>query len=162
MMRIPSILKKWRETLMKIQLQVDEKYQELEVEIRTPQYDQHVEQIMRQLQAPQKIEAYRDQKIHMLHVNDIIYIYSEAGKVYFQTEVEELLTKLKLYEVEKIFSNDFVRINKSMLVNINHIQHIELNILNATRLVLSYDFTVPVSRNYLKLLKQRLGIGGQS
>ncbi|MBO2535272.1 LytTR family DNA-binding domain-containing protein [Rummeliibacillus suwonensis] len=146
---------------MKVQVTIDDQYQEIEVHINARSFDEEVEQLMKQLQMPMTnvIDGYVDQEIRMLKVSEIYTVYVEDGKVYFQTDEEEYQSKKKLYEIEELFTQKFSRVNKSTLVNVDHIRSFQLDILGTTALILHNGTTVHVSRKYLKDLKKKLGIG---
>lgn len=151
-----------KETSMKIQLMIDEKFQETEIHICAKQYDEQIEQLMKQLQVVQTttvIDGYLQQDIHMLKIKDIYFIYAEGAKVYLQTTEHEFESKRKLYELETMLSHDFVRVNKSTLVNIDKIASIQMGRIGSTEIILDDESSVHVSRKYLKELKSRLGIG---
>lgn len=146
---------------MKIHLSINSALQETEIHIHTKEYNEQIEKLMKQLQATQStmIDGYSQQDIHMLKISDIYSIYAEGAKVFLQTEEQEFETKRKLYELETQFSQDFARVSKSTLVNINKITSIQMSKIGATQLVLDNDVSIHVSRKYLKELKHHLGIG---
>lgn len=146
---------------MKLHLKLEEQYKEVEVHIFAETYNTEVEQLMKLLKAPKTsiIDGYSDTEIRMLKVEDIYTIYVENAKVYFQTEEEEFESKRKLYEIETLFEQQFVRVNKSMLVNLSKIISIQMGILSTPEIVLENGTTVHVSRKYFKLLKEKLRIG---
>lgn len=147
---------------MKIHLQIDENQKEIEVHIHAAKYDEAVEQLMKKLKSTssEKIAGYVNGDIHLLNPPEIYTIFSEEGKVYLQTNEEEFEAKNKLYELEERFHSSFIRVNKSMLVNIEKIVAIQSKVLGNPQIILANETTVPVSRNYFKLLKETLGLGG--
>lgn len=152
----------WMEVCMKIQLIIDEKIQETEIQIRAKQYNEQIEQLMKQLQDIQTttaIDGYLQQEIHMLKIKDIYYAYAEGAKVFLQTVDHEFESKRKLYELEVMLSHNFVRVSKSILVNIDKIASIQMGRIGSTVIILDDESSVHVSRTYLKELKNRLGIG---
>lgn len=147
---------------MKIQLIIDGKIQETEIQIRANQYNEQIERLMKQLQELQTITAidgYLQQEIHMLKIKDIYYIYAEGAKVFLQTVDHEFESKRKLYELEMMLSHDFVRVSKSTLVNIGKVVSIQMGRIGTTEIILDDELSVHVSRKYFKALKNRLGIG---
>ena len=147
---------------MKIQLMIDEKFQETEIHICAKQYTEQIERLMKQLQVVQTtavLDGYLQQEIHMLKVQDIYYIHAEGPKVYLQTTEQEFESKRKLYELETLLSHDFARVSKSTLVNIDKISFIQMERFGSTEIILDDESSVHVSRKYLKELKSRLGIG---
>lgn len=149
---------------MKIHLNINSALEETEVHIYAKEYNEQVERLMKQLQAAQAnqsnvLDGYFQQEIHLLKITDIYSIYVEDSKVFLQTEEMEYESKRKLYELEEQLARDFVRVNKSTLVNVNKITSIGMGKIGTTQLQLDNDVTIHVSRKYLKELKQHLGIG---
>ena len=146
---------------MKIQLNFDEQYQEVEVHIHANKLDDEVQKIIDQLKTPSQnmIDGYINQEICMLKASEIYTIYVESGKVFLQTDEEEYQSKKKLYEIEEIFRKQFSRVNKSTLVNVDHIRSFQMDLVGTTLLILDNGTSVHVSRKYFKELKKKLGIG---
>nr|WP_106781735.1 LytTR family DNA-binding domain-containing protein [Lysinibacillus timonensis] len=146
---------------MQIKLIIDDRYEETEIHIHAKSYTAEVEQLMKNLKSSttEVIDGYINQQIHMLKVTDIYFVFSEGPKVYFQTDEEEFESKRKLYELEELLEKDFVRINKSTLVNVSKISFMKMEKIGVMQLVMVNETTAHVSRNYLKGLKKRLGIG---
>lgn len=145
---------------MKIHLHIDEAYKEPEVHIYAAAYTEAIEQLMKQLKAPSQaaLIGYLNEDIHVLKVEDIYAVVTEDGKMYLHTERDEYESKYKLYEIEETYPETFARINKSTLINLDYLQTIQYK-LGKTEAILTNDISFPISRRYLKLLKQKLGIG---
>lgn len=146
---------------MKIHLSINRALQETEIHIHAKEYNEQIEKLMKQLQTTQStmIDGYLQQEIHMLKISDIYTIYAEGAKVFLQTEEQEFESKRKLYELETQFTQDFARVSKSTLVNINKISSIQMGKIGFTQLLLDNGVLIHVSRKYLKELKHHLGIG---
>lgn len=149
---------------MKIQLTINQALEETEVHILAKEYNEQIEKLMKQLQASQTTQAtvldgYLQQEIHLLKITDIYSIYAEESRVFLQTDEQEYESKRKLYELEELLSKDFVRVNKSTLVNVHKISSIQMGKIGTTQLLLENDVAIHVSRKYLKELKLHLGIG---
>jgi len=146
---------------MKIHVKIEKQYEEIEVHLYANAYSDEVERVMKRLKTPvtTTIDGYKEQEIYMLKIEDIYSVYAEGPKIFFQTEEEEFESKRKLYELEELLSEQFTRVNKSTLINTNKIASIQLGRFGTPTLVLDSEVTVAVSRNYLKPLKQKLGIG---
>ncbi|OEH93845.1 LytTR family DNA-binding domain-containing protein [Bacillus solimangrovi] len=146
---------------MQIKLFIDEKNKETEVQIHTNAYTNTIDQLMKKLKSTntEVIDGYSQQQIYMLKPLDIYFMYSEGAKVYFQTDEDEYESKRKLYELEELFEQDFVRVNKSTLVNVSKISFMEMKKVGMMQLVMDNGTTAHVSRMYLKALKKKLGIG---
>ncbi|MEK4427412.1 LytTR family DNA-binding domain-containing protein [Solibacillus sp. FSL K6-1523] len=147
---------------MKIHLVINNELEETEIHIHAKEYNEQIEQLMRQLQSTQvskMIDGYLKQEIHMLKIDEIYSIYADGSKVYLQTEEQEFEAKKKLYELEEQFAKDFVRVNKSTLINLNKIASIQLATIGTTQVLLDNGVSIHISRKYLKELKVQLGIG---
>lgn len=150
---------------MKVHLHIENEREEIEVHVHAPKFDKTVEQLMKKLSSSssqESIAGYLDGDIHLLKPGEIYSIFSEDGKVFLQTDEEEFEAKNKLYELEERFQSHFIRVNKSMLVNLDKIITIQSKVLTNPQIVLENEAVFPVSRTYFKLLKEALGIGGSS
>ena len=95
---------------------------------------------------------------YMLGTNLIYYTESIDKRTYVYTKEECYETKYRLYELEDILSTNFLRVSKSLVVNIRKVRSVksELNgrmtaeLLNGERIV--------ISRSYVKDLKRKLGV----
>ncbi|MBD8500470.1 LytTR family transcriptional regulator DNA-binding domain-containing protein [Paenibacillus arenosi] len=100
-----------------------------------------------------------DERIAVLHVDRIIYIESEEGKAVVVTEgqrykVCEALTVLE----RKLNHPSMLRVHRSYLVNVDYVKEIE-PWFNSTYVMKMKDgASIPVSRTYVKDLKQKLGL----
>jgi len=146
---------------MQIKLIIDENVKETEIHIHTNAYTNEIEQIIRYFESSntEVIDGYLQQQIYMLKITDIYFIYSEGTKVYFSTDEDEYESKRKLYELEDLLKKNFVRVNKSTLVNVSKIFSMKMEKLGMMQLVMDNGSTAHVSRMYLKILMKRLGIG---
>lgn len=146
---------------LKIYLTINDDLDDTEIHIHAKQYNEQIEQLMKLLQKPQTtiIDGYLQQEIHLIKITDIFSIYAEGAKIYIQTDDHEYEAKHKLYELEEKLAADFVRVNKSTLVNSSKIVSIQMGKIGTTQLLLENETTIPVSRSYLKGLKHHLGIG---
>lgn len=146
---------------MNIHLHIEPAHEGLDVRVYTAQYDERVEMLMKRLkqQRATTVVGYIEEDIHLIKIEEVFSIFVEEAKVFIQTEEEEYRAKLKLYELEEQFEKQLIRVNKSTLVQINHIQSLQLKALGTTQVVLSNDVEIPISRKFLKPLKEKLGIG---
>ena len=60
-----------------------------------------------------------------INFKDAIIFYSDKKNNYCKTKVREYIIKDKLYNIEN-YSNDFIRISKSCIVNIKHINSFDI------------------------------------
>ena len=95
----------------------------------------------------------------MIDTGDILYFESVDKSSFLYTESDVYELSLRLYEIEEILSDaGFIRSAKSQILNTHKIAslcpdfggRIEVTMMGGERLI--------VSRQYAKLLKERLGI----
>lgn len=143
---------------MKVHLKIEEQYTELEVHIHTNEYTDKVAQLVESLKSPKVsvIEGFDADGIYLVKPKAIYTIFAEDNKVFLQLEEAEYETKYKIYELESMFEEEFIRANKSMLIHINQLQSIQFRALSTTVAILTNGVEVPISRKYLKILKERL------
>lgn len=90
-------------------------------------------------------------------VSDICYIESVDGKTFLYTNERVYESPSRLYELEeRLQSKHFLRIAKSMLVNLMKIQSIQPAFNGRFTAVLRSGEKVIISRSYVKALKAAL------
>ena len=90
-------------------------------------------------------------------MGDVCYIESMDGKTFLYTNERVFESAHRLYELEELLkSRHFLRISKSMLVNLMKIQAIQPAFNGRFTAVLRSGEKVIISRNYVKALKAAL------
>ena len=98
-----------------------------------------------------------DARQYEVAVADICYIESVDGKTFLYTNERVYETAYRLYELEeRLQSKHFLRIAKSMLVNLMKIQSIQPAFNGRFTAVLRSGEKVIISRSYVKALKAAL------
>lgn len=88
-----------------------------------------------------------------------VYCFTvEENRVYAVTENEKLQLKLRLYQIEELADDSFVKINQSCVANIGHIKRFDASISGALRVIFKNGYTDYISRRQLKTVKERLGL----
>jgi DNA-binding LytR/AlgR family response regulator len=97
-----------------------------------------------------------DKKIHKYYFADILFIEGSGNYVKINTQNEKPLMVLdKLTELqEKLPTKQFIRIHKSFIVNISHIQKIEGNMINIK------DKVIPISATFKPNLEELIKDNG--
>ena len=92
--------------------------------------------------------------------NDIFRIYSMDKKVYLETEKENLLLKLRLYEfeglAEKCGWTDFIRISNTDIVNFSKVTKLDMSLTGIVRVIFINGKDAIVSRRYMNKIKNEL------
>ena len=107
----------------------------------------------------QKISFQKDSKIVFIELSDIIYFESVDDKVFAYTADDVLETRLKLYQLEEDFlPQDFLRVNKAVIMNLNHVESLSPAFGGRFEAILKNGYRVIISRNYVPVLKKKLGL----
>lgn len=96
----------------------------------------------------------KDEIEYYIDVKDLIFFETSDSDIYAHTQNQALKCKYKLYELEEILPDNFTRVSKSCIVNINYIYSITRS-LSSPRLIKFKNTSkeVYVSRRYLSNLK---------
>ena len=105
-----------------------------------------------------KLGVENDGEVVYLDPNDILYIHSEDKQVKIVTKSNAFDTKKTLKELDSRLSTyPFFRTHKSYLVNLDHISRLTPWFNGAYNLLIKgREEALPVSRNYVKSLRERL------
>ena len=96
-------------------------------------------------------------RIYLLQMDDVAFVSSRLSGVFVTSaEGNEGFTELTLRTLES--RTPLVRCHRQYLVNMAHLKEIRLEDNGQAELVLRAGQTVPVSRRYLKSLKEAIGL----
>lgn len=149
-------------TSMQIEIQVDEKYDDLKVLILTNKITDEVNEIFNKLSEthPIALVGFTEDSLEILKPEDVIRIYGENQKVIAQTDKNEYFLRLRLYEVEdRLSKNGFVRISNSEIINLNKVVKMDMNLSGTICVRLVGNISTFASRRYVSKIKQVLGLG---
>ncbi|MDF2903745.1 MAG: ribosomal protein [Bacillus sp. (in: firmicutes)] len=100
-----------------------------------------------------------DERIILLSHPDIVYLESCEGKCTIKTMDHEFKVNETLVVLEKkLTMSQFLRVHRSFVVNMDHIAEIEPWFNSTYNLHMKDGSKVPVSRTYVKELKQYIGL----
>lgn len=106
----------------------------------------------------EKIAVLVDERIILLTNADIVFLESSEGKCTIETMDQRYKVSEALVVLEKKLTNTkFLRVHRSFIVNIDHIAEIEPWFNSTYNLIMENGSKVPVSRTYVKELKQIFG-----
>ena len=99
----------------------------------------------------------KDSRQYEVAVSDIYYFESVDGKTFLYTKEQVYETSYRIYELESMLRpKNFLRISKSMLLNLLKIRSIQSALNGRFAAVLLSGEEVIISRNYVKGLKAAL------
>lgn len=145
---------------MKIEIDVDDKYTDTEVIIRTPKITQEIEKmiaLMRMINM--QIGVKYNDETYLLDIEKILYIDTVDRKTLVYTEDEIYESDLKLYEIEmELVERDFLRVSKQTIVNLRKVKSLRAEFDRKIRLTLQNGEQIIVSRMYSDELRKKLGL----
>ena len=104
------------------------------------------------------ITAKSGERIVLLRANEIHMIRAEAEKIFIYTKTDKYLSNRRLYEFETMLGTGFIRISKSVLVNLKQISSVEASFNSMMLLIMKNSEKDYISRKYLPAFKKRLGL----
>lgn len=146
---------------MQVEIKIDCSYTEPKIIILTAAMTEDIHMALSKLSenTPQIISGSKNEKIEVLEEQDLIRIYTNAGKVFAVTDKGEYTVRFRLYEIEeRLNPNQFVRISNSEIINFKKVKNFDLNFTGTICVKLSDDTTTYVSRRYVSKIKKILGI----
>lgn len=150
---------------MKITIEAIQKGSEDEIILRCSDPDSKIAAILKTLVSQDNtalngLTAFNpDKGISILNPDDIFYFESVDDKVFAYCEKEVLELKTKLYELEsRLSSRGFIRISKSMILNLSRAKSFNPSLGGRFEAVLSNGEKILISRQYVQELKKQLGV----
>ena len=148
---------------MKVNIEVDEQYEETTITIRTKKWTEELEQLVKRIQMnePKRIFGISDGQTILLKPSEIDYVYAENRKVYAAVGNKRFEIKMKLFEVEKtLAAHHFMRFSKSVIGNLNNITRFELSFNGTLCVHFQSGNKEYITRKYVASIKDKLTIGG--
>ncbi|QJW49342.1 LytTR family transcriptional regulator [bacterium BFN5] len=106
-----------------------------------------------------KLVGLIDSRMHIVEPNDVFYFEAVDNKVFIYCKEKVFESKLKLYEIEKIYVNgDFFRASKSTILNIAKINSVLPLFYGRFEALLLNGEKVVISRQYVPVFKRKLGL----
>lgn len=127
-----------------------------EIVIRCKAITKEIETIAQDIQMS-SILAYKHSREVLVNIRDVIFFETDQDLVYIHTPKELFETKYRLYELEELLPNYFMRISKSGIVNLKQIESIEKSLASSRTIYIQNSHKVIyVSRKYYPVLKSKL------
>ena len=146
---------------MDIEVKIDEKYDNPKIVIYANKVDSEISNIIDGISSINQkfLKAYRDEKMYILHQNEIETIYSENGKIFIRCNNSIYNIKSRLYELELLLDKKiFLRISNSEIVNFNKVENIDFKIVGTLTINFKSGNKAYASRRYITKIKEFLGI----
>ena len=145
---------------MKVKIQVDPAIAEEYVEFHVRKMTTDVSRFAGMIEKSDGILTGTNQldQIVIIHPDEIIAIHAEKKWCRIFTEAADYSCRKRLYELADLLGPDFMRISKSIIVNIRKIESVEAVFNGMMLLHMKNGSKEYVSRTYLPNLKSLLGI----
>ena len=145
---------------MKINLDIDGKYDDTEVIIRAPHLNNDIERMVAMMRMiDMQIAVRKDNETYLLETEKILYIEAVDRKTFVYTNSENYESELKLYEIEQeLIERDFLRISKNSIVNLRKIKSLKTDVNRKIRITLQNGEQIVVSLMYSDELRKKLGL----
>ena len=102
--------------------------------------------------------GYKDGEIEKLNPNKVNCFIIENSKIYAITDDDKYHVKLRLYNLEEMLGDSFIKINQSCIANIRKIKKFDSSISGTLSVIFKNGYIDYVSRRNIKSIKERLGL----
>ncbi|MBR3617652.1 MAG: LytTR family transcriptional regulator [Acholeplasmatales bacterium] len=99
-----------------------------------------------------------DSEIIKIDINDVVCFISDNNKVFALIGDKKYQIKYRLYQIEELNLNMFIKINQSCLANKTKIKRFETTIGGTLKVVFKNGYIDFISRRELKNVKKRMGL----
>ncbi|MBO4292088.1 MAG: LytTR family transcriptional regulator DNA-binding domain-containing protein [Lachnospiraceae bacterium] len=129
-----------------------------EMEIRCHEVTEEIREIVAFVKTRQgQITGLLEGEQYEIPVTDVCYIEAVDNKVFLYTSKKVYETRQKLYELEELLKEKhFLRVSKSLVLNLMKVQSIKPALNGRMRAVLRSGEEIMITRNYVVELKKAL------
>lgn len=144
---------------MKIRIELCDDLSEPEVTIKCRRVTDEIQRIEKAVSdsAKSQISFYKDNTEFYLDTDSILFFETDNGVVHAHTSDDSFRTDRKLYELEDILPQRFVRVSKSTILNVDHVYSVERSLTSASLVTFRKSHKrIYISRSYYKFFKDRI------
>lgn len=105
-----------------------------------------------------EIIGYGENQAVRLKNDEVTCFMVEDNKVYAVTDKEKYQLKQRLYQLEEILPDNFVKINQSCIANLRQIKKFDTSISGTLIINFKNGYKDYVSRRQMKAVKERFGL----
>ena len=145
---------------MRIEIDIDDKYLNTEVTIKSPRLTQEIEKMISMMRMlDMQIAVKKNDETYLLDAGEILDIEAVERNTFIYTEESTYESELKLYELEQqLEEKDFIRISEQSIINLKKVKSLKADINRKIRVTLQNGEQILVSRMYSDELRKRLGV----
>lgn len=145
---------------MKVELKISNEIKEPHAIIFTDKISDEIQKVVEILenQTNSLITLKNKDEIFVKNIEEIIMIQSENNKVTVYDNKKEYISNKRLYELEKILGENFFRISKSTIINMNEIDCVIPLFKGFMHIKMKNGLESKISRKYLPKFKKYIGL----
>ena len=149
---------------MKIVIQTDSSIQETTLSITCKDITPELERLISVFRlVDKKLSAKKNGEVHLIELKSVLYVESLERNTFIYTDDDVYESNYRLYELESMLGEcNFVRVNKSTLLNLNKIKSIKSDIDRRIRVTLENGYQLIISRSYAEEFKSKIYAHGVS
>lgn len=142
---------------IKIKIIIDEQKDE-EILIYAHKRNELINEIERLVSENNKeLFGYKDEEVIKLNLLNVNCFICENDKTFALTD-EKYRIKSRLYQIEDMLDNNFIRINQSCIASIRHIEKLQATFSGSICVIFKNGYRDYISRRNIKKVKERLGV----
>lgn len=143
---------------MKFRLIIDNKHEE-EVVVYSHKETKLTDDIRRIVENEEReLVGYIEREAYKLNLSEIYCFFAENNNLFAVTENGRFRVKFRLYQIEEMIGDDFIKINQSCIVSVKEIRKFDFSLSGMLKVELKSGFSDYVSRRNIKTVKERLGV----
>lgn len=144
---------------MKVNIEVSSAYREPEIIIRTDKVTEEINRLVSMLDsASRPIIVKKDDVKIIIKPEEIYLLRVEAEGLAIYLESDRYISKDSLKSFEERLPKNFIRISKQVIINADKLKRVEAGFNASLTVFLENSLKDYVTRNYIALLKNYLGI----
>lgn len=105
-----------------------------------------------------EIIGYTDNETVKMNIDDISCFFTNNNKIYAIYNNDRYYIKLRLYQIESLIDNNFIKINRGCIINKKEIKKFESSFGGSIKVVLKNGFSDYISRRELSNVKRSIGL----
>lgn len=105
-----------------------------------------------------EVIGYTDNETVKMNIDDISCFFTNNNKIYAIYNNERYYIKLRLYQIESLIDNNFIKINRGCIINKKEIKKFESSFGGSIKVVLKNGFSDYISRRELSNVKRSIGL----
>lgn len=156
-----GLIRVWEVMRMKLHIDVDENVKETSITIQTNKVDDEITRLMEyieRMKQPGQVNGRRGKDVHLIDINDIFRFYIIDKVLMMETGGGEYVVNQRLYQVEAVLKDSFIKISKSEIVNLEYVDHLSFTNRGLVQIFMKNGEFTYSSRRYLKDIKERLNL----